>query len=112
MANQILLDSIPQTKYLSAENYTRYRAIMRLFYQEHQRMRYQLDQRAILDFLRSNAWLSDYTVEQLTLDLTQLTGWGNLIPIQDPHKTYTIEEFNNRPLREIALAKNEGMCYS
>ena len=57
---------------------------------------YQLDQRAILDLLRSNAWLSDYTAEQLTLDLTQLTGWGNLVPIQDPHKTYTIEEFKNK----------------
>lgn len=96
MASQIILDSIPQTKYLSAENYTRYRAIMRLFFQEHQRMRYQLDQRVILELLHSNAWLADYTAEQLTLDLTQLTGWGNLIPIQDPHKTYTIADFKNK----------------
>ena len=37
-----LLESIPQTRYLSADSYVSYRAIMRTFYLEYQKMRYQL----------------------------------------------------------------------
>ena len=33
-----LLESIPQTRYLSAETYVSYRAIMRTFYLEYQKM--------------------------------------------------------------------------
>ena len=35
-----LLESIPQTRYLSAESYISYRAIMRTFYLEYQKMHY------------------------------------------------------------------------
>lgn len=41
-----LLESIPQTRYLSADSYVSYRAIMRTFYLEYQKMRYQLDKDA------------------------------------------------------------------
>ena len=47
-----LLANISETKYLSAENYTVYRTIMRIFYLEHQKMHYQLDQTALLALLR------------------------------------------------------------
>lgn len=91
-----ILESIPQTKYLSADNYTQYRAIMRVFYLEHQKMRYQLDKETILLRLHDDPIFSQYSEEQLKLDLDQLVSWKNLTPIQDPHKVYTVADFKNR----------------
>lgn len=64
-----LLDSISETRYLSADNYTVYRTIMRIFYLEHQKMHYQMDQDSVLILLRGQAVFADYSPEQLTLDL-------------------------------------------
>lgn len=91
-----LLEKIPQTSYLSAEHYISYRSIMRLFFGEYQKMRYQLDQESILSMLREDPHFAEYTSEDLTADLKQLVQWKNLTPIQDPHKVYTIKEFSHR----------------
>lgn len=91
-----LLANISETKYLSAENYTVYRTIMRIFYLEHQKMHYQLDQNTILILLRQQPLFAEYTPEQLDSVLQQLIAWKNLTPIQDPHKAYTIADFKNR----------------
>ncbi len=91
-----LLESISETKYLSADNYTVYRTIMRIFYLEHQKMHYQMDRDAVLSLLQRQVQFADYTPEKLTLDLQQLVNWKNLTPIQDPRKPRTIAEFKNR----------------
>lgn len=91
-----LLENISETKYLSAEHYTVYRTIMRLFYLEHQKMRYQMDRDGVLALLREQPLFAQYEPEQLTLDLQQLVKWKNLTPIQDPRKPRTIAEFKNR----------------
>lgn len=91
-----LLQSVPQTRYLSAERWYAYRSIMRTFYLEYQTMHYQLDQDALLSHLRQLPAFQDYTAEQLIQDLDQLVKWKNLTPIQDPHKAYTIADFKNR----------------
>lgn len=91
-----MLESIPQTRYLSAESYISYRAIMRTFYLECQNMHYQLDKDSILSLLHKDSLFVSYTVEQLVSDLDQLVKWKNLTPIQDPHKAYTIADFKNR----------------
>ena len=91
-----LLEGIPETRYLSADNYRAYRTIMRIFYLEHQKMHYQMDRDAVLILLRGQAVFADYTPEQLTLDLQQLVKWKNLTPIQDPRKPRTIAEFKNK----------------
>ena len=91
-----LLQSVPQTRYLSAERWHAYRSIMRTFYLEYQTMRYQLDQDALLSQLQQLPLFQDYTAEQLIQDLDQLVKWKNLTPIQDPHKAYTIADFKNR----------------
>lgn len=91
-----LLESISETRYLSADNYTVYRTIMRIFYLEHQKMHYQMDRDTVLVLLRGQAAFADYTPEQLTLDLQQLVKWKNLTPIQDPRKPRTIAEFKNK----------------
>ncbi|MDD3335274.1 MAG: TIGR02677 family protein [Eubacteriales bacterium] len=90
------LESISQTKYLSAENYIQYRAIMRVFFQEHQKMHYQLDKKALMPLLHQFSQLQAYTEETLNSDLDQLVAWKNLTPIQDPRKAYTISDFKNR----------------
>ena len=91
-----LLDSISETKYLSADNYRVYRTIMRIFYLEHQKMHYQMDRDTVLILLREQAVFAQYTPEQVALDLQQLVKWKNLTPIQDPRKPRTIAEFKNR----------------
>lgn len=90
------LESVPQTRYLSAENYVNYRAIMRIFYQEHQKMHYQLDKQTIMAELRQDRLFSAYTEQQLSQDLDQLIRWKNLTAIQDPHQPRTIVEFRNK----------------
>ncbi len=91
-----LLESITETRYLSADNYPVYRTIMRIFYLEHQKMHYQMDQDMILALLREQAMFAQYAPEQLALDLQQLVKWKDLTPIQDPRKPRTIAEFKNR----------------
>ena len=91
-----LLENISETKYLSADNYTVYRTIMRIFYLEHQKMHYQMDRDAVLVLLREQALFTQYTPDQLMLNLQQLVEWKNLTPIQDPRKPRTIAEFKNR----------------
>lgn len=90
------LESVPQTKYLSAENYVSYRAIMRIFYQEHQKMHYQLDKQTIMGELRQDRLFSTYTDQQLAQDLDQLIKWKNLTAIQDPRKVRTVADFQNK----------------
>lgn len=91
-----LLENIPETRYLSADNYPIYRTIMRIFYLEHQKMHYQIDRDTVLSLLQRQARFARHTPEQLTLDLQQLVNWKNLTPIQDPRKPRTIAEFKNR----------------
>lgn len=91
-----LLENISETRYLSADNYLAYRTIMRIFYLEHQKMHYQMDRDTVLALLRQQACFTQYSPEQLTLDLQQLVKWRNLTPIQDPRKPRTIAEFKNR----------------
>lgn len=91
-----LLEKVTETKYLSADNYESYRAIMRLFYLEHQKMHYQLDKDTVLQLLRAHPMFAEYSAAQLAADLDQLTTWKNLTTVQDPHRHYTIADFKNR----------------
>ena len=91
-----LLEKLTETKYLSVDNYESYRAIMRLFYLEHQKMHYQLDKDTVLQLLRNHPMFTEYSAAQLTLDLDQLTTWKSLTTVQDPHRHYTIADFKNR----------------
>ena len=55
-----LLDSVSETKYLSADNYRVYRTIMRIFYLEHQKMHYQMDRDTVLILLREQAVFAQF----------------------------------------------------
>ena len=93
------LDVIQEVAYLSTVNTPQYRRIMRSFYQEYEKMRYQLTKEEVLERLHACPGYEDYSMDQLQQDLSMLVNWKNLIPIQDPKRVYTIEEYKNKQYR-------------
>ena len=49
--------------------------------------------------LREYPEFSDYSMEQLKIDLEALVGRKNLTPIQDPKRVYMIAEYKNKQYR-------------
>ena len=93
------LEPIQETVYLSASNAPQYRLIMRIFFMEYEKMHFQLYKEDVLEFMREYPEFSDYSMEQLKIDLEVLVGWKNLTPIQDPRRVYTIAEYKNKQYR-------------
>ena len=94
-----LFRKIVEVNYLTTENAWRYRAILRFFYLQHEKLRYYLLPEEVLIYLQSDPHFSDYTLEQLQQDLAQLVEWKNLIPRQDMGKVKSIEEFRKKRFR-------------
>ena len=101
------LSRIEETSYLT--NKAEYRYIMRVFYNEYEKVHFQLYKEDVMELLRDfyPELFSDYDMEQLKQDLESLVGWKNLTPFQDPKKVYTIEDYKNKQYRyamtEIAV---------
>ncbi len=93
------LSPITETSYLTAQNVRQYRAIMRLFYREYEKMHFQLYKEDVLELLQRQEEFADYTMLQLQQDLDALVGWKNLTPLQDPRKVYTIADYKNKQYR-------------
>ena len=72
------LEPIDETSYLSVPNAPVYRQIMRCFYREYEKMNFQLYKEDVLELLKKEEQFSDYTMEQLVLDLDALVKWKNL----------------------------------
>lgn len=85
-----------EANYLNVENTDRYRPILRLFYLKYEQMKYWLYQEDVYEELKKDSYFANYTLEQCQQDLTTLTGWGNLVTIQDSKNVKTLEEFKNR----------------
>ena len=94
------LSPVLETSYLTAQNVRQYRAIMRLFFREYEKMRFQLYKEDILDLLHRQEEFANYTMAQLIQDLDALVGWKNLTPLQDPRKVYTIRSEERRVGKE------------
>jgi uncharacterized protein (TIGR02677 family) len=94
-----LLKPISEATYLTTENAWRYRAILRYFYRQHERLRHYLFPEEVYQFLKQSPYFQDYTEEQLQYDLNQLVEWKNLIPRQETGKVSTIEEFKKKRFR-------------
>ncbi|MGN0426019.1 MAG: TIGR02677 family protein [Acetatifactor sp.] len=92
-------DPIYETAYLSAPSASTYRKIMRLFFREYEKMHFQLYKEDIFQLIRQDETFSNYSMEQLVLDLDALVRWKNLTPIQDPGRVYTIAEYKNKQYR-------------
>lgn len=92
-------DPIHETSYLSVPNAPTYRKIMRSFYQEYEKMHFQLYKEDVFRLIRQDEFFADYSMEQLALDLEALVKWKNLTPIQDPGRVYTIADYKNKQYR-------------
>ena len=93
------LTPITETSYLSAQNALQYRKIMRIFYLQYEKMQFQLYKEDVLELLHMEPEYTDYTMEQLKLDLEALVNWKNLTPLQDPKRVYTIADYKNKQYR-------------
>lgn len=93
------LGPVMETSYLSAQNAAQYRHIMRIFYQEYEKMHFQLYKEDVLKLLQYNEGYGEYSIDQLKLDLEALVNWKNLTPLQDPRRVYTIADYKNKQFR-------------
>lgn len=93
------LQEIVELTYLTVTNSPRYRRIMRIFYQESEKMHFQLYKEDIFEMLKEYPEFEDYTMEQLKTDLNTLVDWKNLTPLQDPKRVYTIADYKNKQFR-------------
>ena len=97
--NDIVLKPITEATYLTVENAWRYRAILRYFYEQHERIRQFLFPDEIYHFLKQYEAFRGYTMEMLQTDLDQLVKWKNLMARQETGRVRTIEEFKKKRFR-------------
>ena len=94
-----LTKPLTEVKYLNADNVSRYRCIMRIFFENYERLKYWLYQDEVYTEMLKNPLWQDYKPEQCQQDLTMLTEWKNLNTIQDTRNITSIEEFKNKKYR-------------
>lgn len=94
-----LTKKLTETTYLTADNVDRYRGIMRIFYENYEKLKYWLYQEDVYGLMVADEYFKDYRMEQCQQDLAMLVEWKNLITIQDTKKVASIEEFKNKKFR-------------
>ena len=94
-----LIKPLTEAKYLNADNVSRYRCIMRIFFEHYEKLKYWLYQEEVYEEMIQDPFFADYRPEQCQQDLTMLTEWKNLNTIQDTKKVTSIEEFKNKKYR-------------
>ena len=90
---------LTEVKYLNADNVSRYRCIMRIFFENYEKLRYWMYQEDIYEEMIKEPFFADYRPEQCQQDLAMLVEWKNLNTIQDTRNVATIEEFKNKKYR-------------
>ena len=90
---------ITEMAYLTQINTKRYRPILRLFYEQYEKMNFMLYKEDVYTALKGKLFFEDYTLEQCDSDLETLKEWKNLSAIQDTSTVYTLEEFKNKKYR-------------
>lgn len=94
-----LIRPLTEAKYLNADNVSRYRCIMRIFFENYEKLRYWMYQEDIYEEMIKDPFFADYRSEQCQQDLAMLVEWKNLNTIQDTRKVASIEEFKNKKYR-------------
>ena len=94
-----LTKALTEAKYLNADNVGRYRCIMRIFFENYEKLKYWLYQEEIYDQMKEDPFFAEYRLEQCQQDLAMLVEWKNLNTIQDTRKVASIEEFKNKKYR-------------
>ena len=77
---------VTEAKYLNADNADRYRSIMRIFYENYEKLRYWMYQEEVYAQMTADPYFADYRMEQCQQDLAMLTEWKNLNTIQDTRR--------------------------
>ncbi|HLS60116.1 MAG TPA: TIGR02677 family protein [Virgibacillus sp.] len=90
---------VTEASYLTAGNVWSYRAILRYFYIQHERMREFIFPEEIYAYLIELQGFKDYTEDELHQDLDQLVRWNNLVARQEMGRSRTIEEFKKKRFR-------------
>lgn len=93
------LQVIQEATYLAVTNTPQYRRIMRIFFEENEKMHFQLYKEDVFEILITYPGFENYTMDKLKADLSVLVEWKNLTPIQDPKRVYTIAEYKNKQFR-------------
>ena len=94
-----LIKPLTEAKYLNADNVSRYRCIMRIFFEHYEKLKYWLYQEEVYEEMVQDPLFTGYRPEQCQQDLAMLTEWKNLNTIQDTKKVASIEEFKNKKYR-------------
>ena len=90
---------LTEAKYLNADNADRYRSIMRIFFENYEKLRYWMYQEEVYEEMVRDPYFQDYRMEQCQQDLAMLTEWKNLNTLQDTRRVSSIEEFKNKKFR-------------
>ena len=94
------MGSISAASYLTAPNdAVLYRTIMRILYNEKESYNAQLSSDDILLHLKKYDEFASLSADKLKSTLSQLTIWGCVLPMQDPGRVKTIEEYQNKIYR-------------
>lgn len=94
-----VIKALTEVKYLNADNVSRYRCIMRIFFENYEKLRYWLYQEDVYAEMIKDPFFAEYRPEQCQQDLAVLTEWKNLNTIQDTKRVASIEEFKNKKYR-------------
>ncbi|QSO49195.1 TIGR02677 family protein [Alicyclobacillus mengziensis] len=98
-ARELWVKPVPELKYLNADNVSRYRLIMRYFYENHSKLRYWLKPEEVFSGVMHYGLLDDYTEDQCQRDLEVLTEWKNLTSRHDGGRAQSIEEYLRKRFR-------------
>lgn len=93
------LKRVLEASYLTVEKAWSYRAILRYFFIQHERMREFIFPEEIYEHVFNLQGFEEYTEEQLHQDLDQLVKWNNLVARQETGRARTIEEFKKKRFR-------------
>lgn len=94
-----LLKPLPEVQYLNTENTDRYRCIMRIFYENTEKLHSWMYQEEVFEALRNFPEFRDYRLEQCQQDLNMLVNWHNLETLQDTRHVSSLEEFQSKRYR-------------
>lgn len=87
-----LIKPLTEIKYLNADNVSRYRCIMRIFFENYEKLKYWLYQEDIYEEMIKDPYFAEYKPEQCQQDLAMLVEWKNLNTIQDTRKVASMED--------------------
>jgi len=90
---------VTEAIYLATEKSDKYRAILRHFYIQHERLREFLLPEEVYVHLKALSYFREYELDELHSDLASLVKWGNLRAQQESGKVKTIDEFKKKRFR-------------